>query len=81
MTLEIPHPLRAVDDLLSTIVPQAQVFVFPPCLDYDATDYQIHPCPKCESWWAEVVRDTNGQLVVREWHESSCEVLHEIEWE
>ena len=53
----------------------------PPCIDYDAADYQIHPCDKCEKWWAEVVHDSRGHLVVREWHESSCEVLHEIEWD
>ena len=53
----------------------------PPCLDYEATDYQIHPCDQCETWWAEVVRDERGQRVVREWHNPACEVLHEIEWD
>jgi hypothetical protein len=53
----------------------------PPCIDHDVTDYQIHACDKCEKWWAEVVHDSRGRLIVREWHEGSCEVLHEIEWE
>ena len=74
----VPPPVEGTD-LDSVISPHRGVR--PPCLDYDATDYQIHPCDKCEKWWAEVVHDSRGRVVVREWHESSCEVLHEIEWD
>ena len=74
----VPPPEDAVDPMS---VPSSNWPVRPPCLDYDPTDYQIHPCDKCEKWWAEVVHDSRGHLVVREWHESSCEVLHEIEWD
>jgi hypothetical protein len=72
-------PLDDIADLLLVIAPRATVR--PPCIDHDASDYQIHPCDKCEKWWAEVVHDSRGQLVVREWHESSCDVLHDLEWE
>ena len=53
--------------------------VRPPCLDYDPNDYQIHPCEKCGTWWAEIVREPSGHQVVREWHDPSCPVL--LEWE
>jgi len=79
MLLESVPPPEEVAELLSVIRPHRPVR--PPCLDYDPTDYQIHPCDKCEKWWAEVLYDSRGHLVVREWHESSCEVLHEIEWD
>ena len=72
-------PLDDIADLLPAIGPPASVRL--PCLDHDASDYQIHPCDRCEKWWAEVVNNSRGQLVVREWHESSCNVLHELEWE
>ena len=78
MTLESVPPPAESDELLSVITPRWPVR--PPCLDYDATDYQIHPCDKCEMWWAEVVQDSQGNIIVREWHESTCEVLHEIDW-
>ena len=80
MSLQPAPPPEDVADILS-VIRSSPPPVTPPCLDYDATDYQIHPCDKCEKWWAEVVHDSLGQLVVREWHEGSCEVLHEIEWE
>ena len=79
MTLHSVPPPEDADDLVSVISPRWPPR--PPCLDYDATDYQIHPCDKCDMWWAEVVHDPDGNLVVREWHESSCEVLHEIDWD
>ena len=53
--------------------------VRPACLDYDPTDYQIRPCEKCGTWWAEIVREPSGRQVVREWHDPSCPVL--LEWE
>jgi hypothetical protein len=81
MHLESVPPLEDVADAHSVINSPSHRPVRPPCLDYDPTDYQIHPCDTCEKWWAEVVRDFRGHLVVREWHEESCEVLHEIEWE
>lgn len=77
MTVETTPP-QAVAGLVSVLGSHARVI--PPCVDYDATDYQIHPCPRCGKWWAEVVRDSHGRLVVREWHESSCEVLHHLDW-
>ena len=79
MSLHSVPPSQDDDDLLSVIKPRWPLR--PPCLDYDATDYQIHPCDKCEMWWAEVVKDSRGQIVVREWHESGCTVLHEIDWD
>lgn len=53
--------------------------VRPPCLDYDPADYQIRPCERCGTWWAEIVRDPTGRQVVREWHNPSCPTL--LEWE
>jgi len=74
MTLETP-PREVVADLLSALDSHARVL--PPCVDHDAQDYQIHPCRTCGKWWAEVVHDSHGRLVVREWHDSSCDALHE----
>lgn len=53
--------------------------VRPSCLDYDPIDYQIRPCERCGTWWAEIVRDPTGRHVVREWHAPSCPTL--LEWE
>ena len=79
MNVESVPPLEVVADLLAVNRPHATVRV--PCLDHDASDYQIHPCDKCDKWWAEVVHDSRGRLVVREWHSRSCDVLHPLEWE
>lgn len=52
-----------------------------PYLEHDPNAHRIRPCVRCEGWWAELVRDSHGQWVVREWHDDSCAVLREIEWE
>jgi hypothetical protein len=78
--LESVPPLEDVAELLKVMTSQ-QLPVRALCVDHDATDHQIHPCDRCEKWWAEVVHDSRGRLVVREWHEGSCEELLELEWE
>jgi hypothetical protein len=79
MIVESVPPLEDVADLVAVISPHTAVRL--PCLDHDASDYQIHPCDKCDKWWAEVVHDSRGRLVVREWHSRPCGVLHQLEWE
>jgi len=47
-------------------------------VDFDPVDLQISECPRCEWWWAELVKDDTGLLVLREWHEVRCP--HWLEW-
>lgn len=47
-------------------------------IDFDPVDLQISECPRCEWWWAELVNDEDGLLVLREWHEARCP--HSFEW-
>lgn len=41
-------------------------------VDFDPTDLRVTPCAQCRSWWVEVVRDDDGAVLVREWHEPTC---------
>jgi hypothetical protein len=47
-------------------------------LDFDPKGLLISECPSCEWWWAELVNDEEGLLVLREWHEVSCPST--VEW-
>ena len=49
-----------------------------PCIDYVATGHRLLECSMCETWWAEAVVDSTGQLVIREWHDGACEALYHL---
>lgn len=40
--------------------------------DDDGEPYQIHACNSCLPWHAEVIRDDDGEIFVREWHAVEC---------
>jgi hypothetical protein len=47
-------------------------------IDFDPVNLQISECPRCEWWWAELVNDEEGVLVLREWHEATCP--NSVDW-
>ena len=44
----------------------------------DGTPYAIWPCNYCIPWHAEVIREDDGQVFVREWHAVDCEAFQEL---
>jgi hypothetical protein len=40
--------------------------------DEDGEPYEIRACNSCLPWHAEVVRDDDGDILVREWHAVEC---------
>ena len=47
-------------------------------IEYAADDHP-EPCGACLTWTFEHVRDQDGSVVLREWHQSGCSVVQE--WE
>jgi hypothetical protein len=43
--------------------------------DDDGDPYPIWPCSECLPWHAEVIRDDEGCVFVREWHAIGCEAF------
>lgn len=53
------------------------------CVDLAAFDddnqpYQIHACHSCLPWHAEVIRDDDGTIGIREWHAIECPEFEEL---
>lgn len=47
--------------------------------DDERTPYEIRPCEDCLPWYAEVVKDEDGEPFVREWHAIDCPVFRGLE--
>jgi hypothetical protein len=46
--------------------------------DEDGEPYDIRACNSCLPWHAEVVRDDDGEIFVREWHAVECPDFEEL---
>jgi hypothetical protein len=46
--------------------------------DEDGEPYEIRACRWCLPWYAEVRRDDDGNVFVREWHAVDCEYFQEL---
>jgi hypothetical protein len=40
--------------------------------------YQIWGCNDCLPWHAEVIREDDGVIIVREWHAVGCETFRSL---
>jgi proline racemase len=46
--------------------------------DENGEPYEIRACNYCLPWYAEVRRDDDGNVFVREWHAVDCEHFQEL---
>jgi hypothetical protein len=46
--------------------------------DEDGEPYEIRACLWCAPWFAEVHRDDDGTVFVREWHAVDCPHFQEL---
>ncbi len=46
--------------------------------DGDGDPYEIRSCSHCLPWYAEVIRDDDGNVFVREWHAVDCPNFAEL---
>jgi hypothetical protein len=44
----------------------------------DGEPYQITACHSCLPWHAEVIRDDDGEIFVREWHAVECPEFEQL---
>jgi hypothetical protein len=46
--------------------------------DENGDPYQIHACTGCLPWHAEVIRDDDGTVFIREWHAVDCQEFQHL---